>query len=234
MPVSNVRLPRPLDAYARAVFDCDGVILDSNGLKSHAMGAALEGEPVDRREAFVAYHRAHGGVSRYVKFAHYFERMYPTPNAEARTQEALERYAALVEEGLRRCEELPGIRSLLGRMRDAGIACFVNSGGDEAEVRAAMAERGLAPCFAGIFGSPATKHANLARIAGIDDGMPGLFLGDAKSDFDAAVAFGLEFVFVAARSEWADGLAFCAERGAPVIQTPADIATIEPGTDNRA
>ena len=226
--MSSARLKRPLEDYARIVFDCDGVILDSNRLKSDAMGDALTDEPDECRQAFVAYHREHGGVSRYVKFAHYFENMYPDPDAEARTRDALVRYASLVQKGLQECDELPGLRPLLARIEAGGLACFVNSGGDEEEVRAALTERGLAPYFAAIFGSPKTKPENMTRIAAIDNGMPGLFFGDARSDFEAAAASGFDFVFVTAKSEWQDGPAFCAEHGIPMVATPGELATLEP------
>ncbi len=226
--MSNARLTRRLEDYARVVFDCDGVILDSNRLKSDAMGEALEGEPRERRQEFVEWHSANGGISRYVKFAHYFEKMHPVPDAKERTRAAIERYAGLVQQGLLACNELPGLRPLLERLNDAGVACFVNSGGDEEEVRVALAARGLASFFAGIFGSPATKPDNMRRIANIDKSMPGLFLGDARSDHAAASAAGFDFVFIAAFSEWKDGPAFCAENGLPVARTPGDLLQMDP------
>lgn len=226
---SNVRLPRRLKDYTHVVLDCDGVILDSNALKSEAMGRALDGEPRERIDAFLAYHHEEGGVSRYVKFAHYFETMYPAPDAEARAGAAVARYAALVQAGMRACAEIPGARALLERLHAANVLCFVNSGGDQDELAAALAERGLARYFAGIFGSPATKTDNLARIEASAAGGPGVYLGDARSDLSAAEAFGLDFVFVAQFSEWRDGEAHCAAAGIPVIATPAEIGRIEPG-----
>lgn len=228
--MSNARLTRQVEEYARVVFDCDGVILDSNWLKSDAFGAALEGEPDERRREFVAWHRANGGISRYVKFAHYFEKMYPVPDAEARARAAIDRYAALVQQGLLSCDELPGLRMLLARLNDAGVPCFVNSGGAENELREVLASRDLAKYFAGIFGSPATKPDNMQRIAEIDSAMPGLFLGDAKSDFDAASGAGFDFVFVSGRSEWESGRDFCAANGLPVAATPGDVAGLGPRT----
>ncbi len=225
---SKLRLPRRIEDYPRVVFDCDGVILDSNGLKSEMMGRALDGEPHDKVEEFVAYHRATGGVSRYVKFDHFYTAILPVADKQPRVAAALERYAALLQEGLRSCPELPGIRSVLDRLGSAGVPCYVNSGGDETEVRTVLTERGLGRYFAGIFGSPRTKTENLARIEGIDvDG--GLFIGDARSDLDAASVVGLDFVFVAERSEWEDGRQYCAAHDIPAIAFPGNIGEVEPG-----
>ena len=54
-----------LSKYKYALFDCDGVILQSNELKSAAFAGALAGEPEDLVAQFVAYHKENGGVSRY-------------------------------------------------------------------------------------------------------------------------------------------------------------------------
>ena len=59
--------------YDYLIFDCDGVILDSNRLKSKAFAYALPGEPIQLVQAFVDYHQKRGGISRYEKFSHYFK-----------------------------------------------------------------------------------------------------------------------------------------------------------------
>ena len=66
-----------------------------------------------------------------------------------------------------------------------------------------LEEKGLADHFDGIRGSPATKSdivAEILRQRGPFDRM--LFFGDSASDHQTAKAFGMEFVFVAAFSEW--------------------------------
>ena len=226
--MSKQRLPRKIEDYARVVFDCDGVLLDSNELKSEMMGSALGDEPAEHIAAFVAYHRATGGVSRYVKYRHYFTEMYPRDNCEKEIEAAINRYAALVREGLLNCATLPGVSALLNRLAAAGIPCFINSGGDEEELREVMTARGMAQRFTAIFGSPATKSENLGRIAAITNGMPALFIGDAKSDLDAAEADGLDFLFVSGISEWEDGPDYCRHNGLAQIDTLDRIADIEP------
>ncbi len=57
-----------LSRYRTFIFDCDGVLIDSNRVKSNAFFAAglLYGEEAAHR--LVEYHRSSGGVSRYKKF----------------------------------------------------------------------------------------------------------------------------------------------------------------------
>ena len=47
-----------LTSYDVYIFDCDGVILNSNELKSEAFRDALAGEPRDKVNDLVNYHKA--------------------------------------------------------------------------------------------------------------------------------------------------------------------------------
>ena len=95
--------------YDYLIFDCDGVILDSNRLKSQAFADALLDEPPERIKAFVRYHKQHGGISRYEKFRYYFEEMKTSSNPEEETRAALDRFAAIVRKGLLECSYVPGV-----------------------------------------------------------------------------------------------------------------------------
>ncbi|MBI4184359.1 MAG: HAD family hydrolase [Proteobacteria bacterium] len=205
---------RALSAYGLAVFDCDGVVLDSNRLKSEALAKALADEPAERVAAFVRYHQATGGVSRYEKFRHYYAVMSPRADVQAAVDGALARLAGILRDELVRCPEVPGVRRALERLRAAGVPCAVNSGGDEAELLAAFPRRGLDAYFAAVLGSPRTKAENMERLR--EKGLlrlPGLYFGDARKDMETAEAYGFDFVFVSARSDWADGAEAARARG---------------------
>jgi phosphoglycolate phosphatase-like HAD superfamily hydrolase len=200
--------------YRTAVFDCDGVILDSNKIKSDAFRQALAKEPIDAVEQFIAYHHAHGGVSRYVKFEYFYTVIFPLLEAEKTiaVAKALERYAAIVREALACCETIPGVLMFLEALNAHGVRCCVNSGGDQTELRAVFAERGIAHLFHNILGSPATKQDNLAYLSEqqlLNE--PAVFFGDALSDCQAATAFNMDFIYISGCSEWQGGKEFCNE-----------------------
>ena len=52
-----------ISAYQIAVFDCDGVILDSNQIKSEAFAYALPDDPPELVKNFVQYHKENWGGS---------------------------------------------------------------------------------------------------------------------------------------------------------------------------
>jgi phosphoglycolate phosphatase-like HAD superfamily hydrolase len=202
--------------YRSAVFDCDGVILVSNQIKTEAFRAALDGEAPQLVAAFVEYHRRHGGISRYVKFRHFYEVMKPSADATRLASEAIERYALSVRAGLERAALVPGVLAMLDWFADRRVPCYVLSGGDEQEVRDVLALRGLQRYFAGIYGSPRTKP-DILRLLRDESRLPapGVFFGDARADMDAAAAYGLDFCLLYGYSDWSGGVEACRQHGHP-------------------
>ena len=199
----------PITDYATLVFDCDGVVLNSNRVKTEAFyQAALPyGEAAAQR--LVDYHVQHGGISRYAKFAYFMEHLIEPDQTGPALEELLSRYAAEVHEGLLKCDMASGLQAL--RERTASARWMIVSGGDQAELREVFAARGMADLFeSGIFGSPDTKDEILAReLASGNLQQPALFLGDSKYDYQAASAAGLDFVFLSGWSEVSDWQDWC-------------------------
>lgn len=208
----------PFDQYRSAVFDCDGVILDSNDLKTVAFRKTLANESSTLVEEFIEYHQAHGGISRYVKFDHFYRMMKGGANYANETSDALQRYAEICRKGLIECALIPGIIETLQHFRSLDIDCFVVSGGDQDEVRSTLSERGLSQYFAGIYGSPRNKMEHLGDLVKAGLRIPGIYFGDAESDSKAAHQYGLDFIFIAGRSEWRGGAAACRATGHSVYQ----------------
>ncbi len=196
----------PVTDYTTLVFDCDGVVLDSNKVKTEAFYQATLPYGVAAAQAMVDYHVANGGVSRYKKFAHFLEQIAPNyaeqrgPNLEA----LLQAYAGYVREGLLSCEMAPGLEAL--REQTPNTRWLIVSGGDQAELRGVFAQRSIAEWFdGGIFGSPDTKDEILAReLTSGNIQQLALFLGDSKYDYQAASAAGLDFLFLSGWSEVTD------------------------------
>jgi phosphoglycolate phosphatase-like HAD superfamily hydrolase len=186
------------------LFDCDGVILDSNSLKTEAFRRVGLAYGTNEAEALVNYHVTHGGMSRHRKLRHFFREILGRHDCEDELREALARYAAFVGEGLRRCPEVPGVREFLARLRKSGdVRMYVVSGSDQEELRGVFQDRGLAPYFDGIFGSPAEKP-EIVRDLCSDNGRGGraVFCGDSRLDYEAAIASGIEFVMIYGYTEW--------------------------------
>jgi phosphoglycolate phosphatase-like HAD superfamily hydrolase len=197
-----------LSGYVTLVFDCDGVVLNSNRIKTEAFRiAALPwGEHV--ADSLVAYHVANGGISRYSKFAYFLDTILSQlapdnlPGIHGPClDELLLSYAQEVRAGLTHCAVAEGLESLRHQTSDS-TWCIV-SGGDQAELRQVFAERALSSYFnGGIWGSPDSKDIILARE--IESGnirLPALFLGDSRYDYKVSQSAGLDFIFI---SKWTE------------------------------
>lgn len=196
-----------IDSYRTLVFDCDGVVLDSNKVKTQAFYQAALPYGETAAQALVQYHVAHGGVSRYKKFAHFLDVLVPEhsnttdgPSLDA----LLAAYAAAVQEGLLQCQIAEGLAEL--RAATPNARWLIVSGGDQAELRDVFAHRGIADFFdGGIFGSPESKDVIIAReFERCNINQPALFLGDSKYDFEVARNANLDFIFISGWSDFLD------------------------------
>ncbi|HVH99935.1 MAG TPA: HAD hydrolase-like protein, partial [Enhygromyxa sp.] len=128
-------------------------------------------------------------------------------------------FAEAARAGLQTCPEVPGVRELLLALARRNVSVHVVSGGDEAEVREALEQRGLAALMTGIHGSPTPKREHLERLREEGELLPGgVYFGDAELDMQLAECFGLEFVFVAGVSDWQQGREVVPQRGHRVIE----------------
>ena len=182
--MKNIQLN--LASYATLVFDCDGVVLDSNKLKTQAFYQAALPYGELAAQALVDYHLANGGVSRYKKFSYFLEHIVPEHIEGVTLDNLLDCYAEHVRCGLLNCNIAAGLREL--RDKIPNTRWLVVSGGDQNELREIFALRELDELFdGGIFGSPDIKEDILAREQGSDNiTHPALLLGCLLYTSDAA------------------------------------------------
>ena len=196
-----------LSLYDYAVFDCDGVILDSNRLKTEAFARALEGDSEKYVDKMIAYHKANGGVSRYKKFRYYFQEINPHEDVEKNAKKAISRFAEIVQKGLIKCNHIPGVLDFINDVKKKGLSLFVVSGSDGEELREVFNKRKIDSLFSAIYGSPPTKTENMKKVKSqVGAQTKGIFFGDSRSDMEAAEGFGLDFIFVSGASEWSEGV----------------------------
>ena len=204
--------------YKTIVFDCDGVVLDSNIVKTEAYFRTAKnlGATDAQAQALVDYHVKLGGISRYHKFDWYLREVLHKPVAEAAIQALLDNFSKELETGLMQCDLAKGLFDLREKTDSNWL---ILSGGDQQEIRALFAKRKIAHMFnGGLFGSPDNKDIVLAReIASGNIQLPALFVGDAKYDFEAATRAGLDFIFLSDWTEVPDWQAFCAENNIAVL-----------------
>lgn len=188
----------PLDVIC---FDCDGVLLDSVGIKTDAF-ASLFREHGPEAEAFmVNHHLAHGGVSRYEKFRHFFRQWLKREITEAEMADLDRRFSQACLSALLTTPMIPGAREFLetnSARPDGGLPLYVASGAPHEELLHILEHMGLSKHFQAIHGSPPAKAALLARVVDQSGAAPGrvLMVGDSSTDLLAAQLVGTAFLGV--------------------------------------
>lgn len=211
-------MTRSVSDYQTLVFDCDGVVLDSNRVKTQAFYQTALAYGEDAAQRLVEFHVANGGISRYKKFALFLDEMAdgrPGPGMDS----LLDTYARRVRAGLMTCDVAPGLEELREATWDS--RWLIVSGGDQDEIREIFATRGIHRHFdGGIFGSPDTKDQILARELERDNiSGSAVFLGDSTYDHRASTGAGLDFIFVSGWTEVPHWGTWCQEKNITNVES---------------
>jgi phosphoglycolate phosphatase-like HAD superfamily hydrolase len=214
-----------IQAYKTIVFDCDGVILNSNQTKIDAYFAVAKrmGGTDEQAQALVDYHVMKGSFPRNGKIEYYLNEIVKEAITPVLMQQYLEVFDEILDVTLMSCEVAEGVQELKAHTPQA--SWMLLSGGDQAELRKIFSRRNLAALFeAGIFGGPDTKDIVLGREAANGNiQFPALFVGDSKYDHQAATRAGLDFVFLSGWTEVRDWQEYCKQNNIKTLPKLSDL-----------
>lgn len=203
------------------IFDCDGVLFESNRLKTKAFGMVLQGAGFtdDVVHEFVTYHQMNGGISRYVKFRRLYTDIIHQPLPVNGIDDLLSKFSAACIELYSSADFTPGCVEVLKAL-SSDYVLYVASGGDQNELRSVFRQRKIDGFFESILGSPMTKSDCVKTIMdNVDAGAKCIMVGDSASDWRAANEHGIDFVFMKTFSEDITTMSCLAsENGFPVIE----------------
>ncbi len=196
-----------IEKYDFYIFDCDGVILNSNQLKTKAFSKSLHGEDAILISDFIKYHKQNGGISRHEKFRYFFEKIKKQPNSNLEIHKALVRFSEIVKHELIQCDYVPGFLKFIRKIFNINPNIFVVSGSEENELNYVFNKRKINQFFKKIYGSPNDKSINTLKVISNFSNISnsGVFFGDSKIDYETAKEFNLDFIFVKSFSEWKNG-----------------------------
>lgn len=212
-----------LQSGATLVFDCDGVVLNSNRIKTEAFRVVAAPYGDAAAGALVQYHLAHGGISRYKKFEHLLTTVLGRHCQQEEVLSLAAAYSAQVRGALLQCEVTQDLQAL--RNTTSHCAWMMVSGSDEAELRCVLEARGLDKLFdKGIFGSPASKDEIFAREkqAGNLDANA-IYIGDSQYDHLAASRANIDFIFASDWTEFREWQSYCKAYEISVIGKACDL-----------
>tara|TARA_B110000259_G_scaffold95161_1_gene110163 strand:- start:9287 stop:9940 length:654 start_codon:yes stop_codon:yes gene_type:complete len=213
-----------LKKYNTIIFDCDGVILNSNFQKIEAYRntAISYGASKIQAEDLVSYHVSLTGISRNIKFKYFLKEIMGEHVIDSSMKKLVDTLNIEVITLLKNCEVASGIEKLKSHTKKS--TWMVASGGDQEELRFLFKEKGIASFFeGGIYGSPSSKHQIVEEKMKNKNFLPTLFLGDSLYDIQTAQKYKLDFIFIYGWTDLKDWKKICNENGLPYVEKIQDL-----------
>jgi phosphoglycolate phosphatase-like HAD superfamily hydrolase len=176
------------------ILDFDGVLIESNTLKTESFAAVFARFP-EHADSMMAFHHANVSATRDDKFRHLVTAKLNRPADDPLVEELASAFSRQMLARLERCAWVTGAHAFLDRVRGR-LPVYLASATPQAELDHILSRRGLAGAFTGVYGCPPwTKDRAVADILEKTGGAAGVtFIGDSAGDQRAAARAGVEFV----------------------------------------
>ena len=178
------------------LWDFDGVLMDSMPVRDRGFELVLKEFPSQEIEQLLKFHRANGGLSRYVKFRYFFEEIRKTSISQKEIAAWASKFSEVMKTKLRDKALLINDSLEFVESNSSLMSMHIVSGSDQAELRYLCQELNISSHFLSINGSPTPKKELVSEILEAygynkDDVV---LVGDSINDFEAAQANGINFI----------------------------------------
>ena len=208
MPEGRLKTMTILSQYDLWLFDCDGVILQSNQIKSQTMyQVALHFSDEKTAKTFQQYHQINAGFTRFKKFTYLFETLLNRQSFEDDYQKALMMFSQMCMEQLIECPLTANAEKLLTQIPENNHK-YIISAASETDLQHIFAEKELDHLFTDIYGGPRTKTEIFADVLARYPNAKPIFFGDAKADYLVAEKYNVDFVFLSDYTDFPDWKAY--------------------------
>lgn len=184
-------------------FDFDGVLIDSTFTKTEGFRVLFDQYGDEVVAKVVEYHQLHGGISRMEKIEYAHQNILKRPLSKTELDRWADKYSELVVEKVIEAEWVAGAREFLDEMHGK-VPIYVISGTPETELKHVLEQRSISFYFEEILGSPVRKpeHIRNLLVKYHLDPSQCVFVGDALTDYNAALETGLHFVGIQGEIEF--------------------------------
>jgi len=177
------------------IFDCDGVILNSNILKVDAMRNTLSelAFSISEVDLCVEYFSKNFGKSRFHHVEHFLEHILTIKkqNKKQIQENILNSFSSQCKSLYLTAEFTPFFIEFISSLK--GIK-YVASGSEQNELRGVFEARELSQYFEDIYGSPTKKTELVEQILKQNPSKKAIMFGDAVSDFEASRDNNINFI----------------------------------------
>lgn len=176
------------------LFDFDGVLVESVGIKDHAFETLFKEYP-EHLDEIMDYHLSNNATIRFEKFRHITKNILGTKYDEETEKSLSKKFSSLVFKGIVSCPYVQGAKEILDFYRDR-IPIYLASISPADELDEILEARKLKKYFKKIYAVPWIKTDAIRDIRDRENITPEniVFVGDSYEDFRAARSTGVFFI----------------------------------------
>lgn len=185
-----------LNKYEIFIFDCDGVILDSNKLKNKFFINAIKQYPAKDKLKFEKFIKNNKGLSRYKMFEEFYLKIVKVDKRNFKNLYlmSLNFYNNGIKEKYINCKYVPGIIQFLKKYKKK--ESYVISGSNEIELKNLFKKKDIYKYFKKIYGSPTSKIENALKLKNQLKSKKILYFGDSHIDYKVSKKIKSDFIFI--------------------------------------
>lgn len=182
--------------YDAVIFDWDGVITDSNAVKTEAFIELFSFAGTEVQNKIRNHQKISGGISRFKKYQFYMKEYLNHDVSEEELKNFGEKYSQMIHQKLLQTKFIDGVQETLQNLKNNSIPAFVVTGSPAQEIKDLAEKRNILHYFKEIYGSPLTKTELISHILQKYSLHPQntLFFGDALADYTAAKNNKIQFI----------------------------------------
>ncbi len=199
------------------IFDFDGVILNSNKIKTLAFKTISKEFGSEKSNHLVNYHLKNGGISRFEKISWFVKNILKIEN-EHLINKLIYDYGVEVKKSLFECEFRTNLTSL--RKKLEGTFWSIASGGLEEEIKNFLIKKSFIHYFEnGVYGSPTPKIEIVENIklSSKSNNNIWFLIGDSIYDYECAREYEMNFILATDWSEIKNPCKFAKENNIEYI-----------------
>lgn len=177
------------------LWDFDGVILDSMKVREEGFRAVLASFPASQIDALLSFHRKNGGLSRYVKFEYFLEKIIGGEKDEEKVQQLAEEFSEIMRRSLTsKARLIEEVIDFIKKNKEV-YHMHIVSGSDGDELRFLCDQLGISGYFESIHGSPTPKTELVSKLIEEKAYKPEetCLIGDSINDFEASSSNNIQF-----------------------------------------
>jgi phosphoglycolate phosphatase-like HAD superfamily hydrolase len=176
-------------------WDFDGVIMDSNAVRDIGFEKVLADYPKELIQELMKFHYQNGGLSRYVKFRYFFEKVLKEEITEEKIQELANSFSVIMKSLLVNPQLIIEDSLNFIKSNHQNYNMHIVSGSDQNELRFLCSEMNLSQYFKSIHGSPTPKKDLVKQVLEVNNYKNDncILIGDSINDYEAAIINGIDF-----------------------------------------